>query len=349
MEAYPEIDALHQEHGARLIEVGSMLLPLQYADSPDLEIRRILEKSALIDLRAFELIRVQGPDAMTFLQGMVTNDLKQLSPGGLQHQLLCNNKGKILYHLDVLQMAQEDYILVCDPEEAKLVGNHLYHFLIREDLEMSLMTPHWLRCDLIGPLVFQWLSTQNYHDDHGIWEFQGIQVLTGREQWGTLPRLVCLVPAEDYVRFLKTVLAAHHDIGLAGLEALEQIRIYQGIPRAGVDYNQEHFPQEAGLADHVSYNKGCYLGQEPHARMHYRGHPNRLLVPISWEGTMSLQAGHVLYAGNEEAGLVTSVSQIRNEAGTMRGMAMIRQTLVKEQRPLALIPDGASVICIVAG
>ena len=69
----------------------------------------------------------------------------------------------------------------------------------------------------------------------------------------------------------------------AGFEALEALRVEKGLPRFGLDYGPENFPQETGLEDAVSYTKGCYLGQEVVARIHYRGGVQKMLRGLVFE------------------------------------------------------------------
>jgi folate-binding protein YgfZ len=100
-----------------------------------------------------------------------------------------------------------------------------------------------------------------------------------RPVWGT-PALTLWVGEADVAAFFQRLLEAGRCVGLApvGLAALETRRVELGVPRFGRDFGPDHFPQETGLGEQaVSYAKGCYLGQEVIARIHYRGQVNRLL------------------------------------------------------------------------
>ena len=117
------------------------------------------------------------------------------------------------------------------------------------------------------------------------------------------------------------------------------IRITEGVPRAGVDYSTENFPQEAALGNHISYNKGCYIGQEPHARMYHRGHPNWLSVWLKIPSKSPATSGSPLFQGGKEIGQITSFGESIKDEGFHRGIAMIRHEIAKEKKLLALAPD----------
>jgi folate-binding protein YgfZ len=90
------------------------------------------------------------------------------------------------------------------------------------------------------------------------------------------------------------------------LEALEVLRAEAGIPRFGQDFGPENFPQETGIEEAVSYTKGCYLGQEIVARIHYRGGVQNLLRGLVFEGTEPQPGAAILHDGRE-AGKATTV------------------------------------------
>jgi folate-binding protein YgfZ len=88
-------------------------------------------------------------------------------------------------------------------------------------------------------------------------------------------------------------------------QAAEVLRVEQGIPRHGVDMGPDNLPGEAGIVERaVSFTKGCYVGQEPVARMHHRGRPNRHLRGLRLDAPVT--AGEPLFAGEREVGRLTS-------------------------------------------
>ena len=341
MKILHQIDTFHQNYGYAYQEIEGLLLPLHYTHGVDAEIALIQSASGVIDLTPFHLISVAGPEAQVFLQGMVSNDVQQIQIGQLQPSLLSTHKGKILYQLAIARVAESTYFILTRGGEGPYVGGHLDHFHIREDLEMELLTPHWLRCDVLGPSSVQTLRALGYADTFA-WNFQNHEIKTLFSGIGNIAGFVNMVPEACYVEFLQALLNTSDEVGLVGFEALDEVRIDQGVPRMGVDFGQEHFPQEAALLDHVSYQKGCYVGQETHARMYHRGHPNWQCVGIGVPAHLQLDVGQKLFE-DDEVGTITSLSRIVHH-GTQRGIAFVKYSCVQKNATFALKGGGEKII-----
>jgi folate-binding protein YgfZ len=142
--------------------------------------------------------------------------------------------------------------------------------------------------------------------EHRTVSLQGTEVcLMGEARLGG-PGFSLWVSASIVPPFLEGLLAGDGAPRLVGLAAMESLRVAAGLPRFGVDFDPDLFPQEAGLNDAVSYEKGCYLGQEIVARIHYRGGVHRGLQSLRPEGEVVV--GDLLLAGDQEAGHVTSLA-----------------------------------------
>lgn len=126
-----------------------------------------------------------------------------------------------------------------------------------------------------------------------------------------------------------TALARSLGLDLSPLSVLEALRVAAGIPTIGVDTGARTLVQEAGLTDAVSFDKGCYLGQETVARLHYRGHANRRLCRIALAGAIA--PGTDLVWGERAAGTATSV--VEGPDGGWLALALVRRE----------VPDGAEV------
>ena len=340
MEIYKKIDVLHLKSGGKIqeFEAGAGL-PMNYSDRLSEEINLLLNGCGLFDLKACWLIALKGPDAGTFLQGLVTSDVLQLEVGQIHPSLICGNKGKIKHHLQILRSHSDEWVVICDPGEGSMVGTLLDNFHVREDLKLRLLNnEEMLRMDLMGPFSENILEQMGYELDNFQWKFEESIVLSFRHDLGRLPRLINLVNIRVIQKFVEKFLK-FQKVGLISLEAFDLIRIDEGVPRAGVDYSTENFPQEAALGDHISYNKGCYIGQEPHARMYHRGHPNWLSVWIKIPNNSSATAGSSLFDDGKEIGEITSLGESIKDEGFHRGIAMIRYEIAKENKLLALDPD----------
>ena len=340
MDIFKKIDELHLKLGGNIqeFEAGAGL-PTNYSDRLSEEINLLLNGCGLFDLKACWLIALRGPDAGTFLQGMVTSDVLQLEVGQIHSSLICGNKGKIQHHLLILRSHSNQWIVICDPGEGRSVGTLLDNFHVREDLNLRLLNnEEMLRMDLIGPFAENILEKMGHDPDNSQWVFEGTKVLSYRHDLGRSPRFINLVNIGVIQKIVEKVLK-FQNVDLISLEAFDLIRIAEGVPRAGVDYSSENFPQEAALGNHISYNKGCYIGQEPHARMYHRGHPNWLSVWLKIPVKSPATAGSPLFQGGKEIGKITSFGESIKDEGFHRGIAMIRYEIAKENKLLALEPD----------
>ena len=340
MDIFKIIDVLHLKLGGNIqeFEAGAGL-PKNYSDRLSEEINLLLNGCGLFDLKACWLIALRGPDAGTLLQGIVTSDVLKLEVGQIHSSLICGNKGKIQHNLLILRSDSNQWILICDPGEGLSVGTLLDNFHIREDLKLRLLNnEEMLRMDLIGPFAENILKKMGHDPDNSQWLFEETKVLSYRNDLGRSQRFINLVNIGAAQNFIEKVLK-FQNVDLISLEAFDLIRIAEGVPRAGVDYSTENFPQEAALGNHISYNKGCYIGQEPHARMYHRGHPNWLSVWLKIPAKSPATVGSPLFQGGKKIGEITSFAESIKDEGFHRGIAMIRHEIAKENKLLALEPD----------
>ncbi len=335
--------ALHAAHQARFAGAGDSGPPLDYGDFPG-EVEALHASLGVVSLDRGGVILLRGEDAAEFLGGITTNNVKALAPGGIQSSLLCANKGKILHPIEVVRTKPDQLLVLTEPDALDDVAGHLNAYLIREAVEIGQVP--LMRIDLIGPGGNRALEALGYSAQSPLGAFQEAPLLTLAHPLGTAPRVVTLLPAGFAPRWVETLLSSSVQARLAGLEAHDEVRIAAGAPRFGVDYGREHLPAEAALIDRLSFDKGCYVGQEIHARLHYRGQVNRKLVGLEIPESMAgdLGTGSELFAGetisdamadtvadtvantvaDTVVGTVTSLARLPRE-GVRRGIAMVRQ------------------------
>ncbi|MYF95370.1 MAG: hypothetical protein F4210_07645 [Holophagales bacterium] len=128
----------------------------------------------------------------------------------------------------------------------------------------------------------------------------------------------------------------------AGREATEALRIEHGHPLWGVDYDDANLPQETGIEDAVDYEKGCYLGQEIVARIHYRGQPARRMCRLVFEPGHSPSAGAEIEFDGRTAGTVTSVSPSPRDDAAI-GLALLPRRAVEALPGARVEVDGRNV------
>jgi folate-binding protein YgfZ len=227
---------------------------------------------------ACEVAWVEGPDALGFLQGLVTNDVLGLPLGGSQRALLLTAKGRIQADLRVVRSAGEEVTLVVEPGagEPLVAALERYHFSER----VEILGPDAAALVTVGGL-------------DGASAADAELVVDG------------LVPGTvDLVGDPTSILGA---LGVpeAPAEALEALRVEAGVPRLGRDMTTASLVHETGLERTVvSFTKGCYLGQETVARTEHRGRPNRQLRGLGLPAPAA--PGAAVGDGGRALGAVTS-------------------------------------------
>lgn len=228
------------------------------------------------------LVWVEGPDATSFLQGLVTNDIAALTPGQSAPALILDAKGRIQVGLRCVRDGENAYTLVTGPEAGETLAEILARYHVSEDL------------DILGPESSDLLTVGGLDTPPDVGEADLVVV-------GLVPGTWDLVVPDA-----RAALAA---IGLpeAPPEALTAHRIEAGVPLVGIDTTHATLVQEAGLEETaVSFEKGCYLGQETVARVAYRGHVNRRLRGLILAAPAA--AGSAVASDGVEVGTVTSAA-----------------------------------------
>jgi len=209
-------------------------------------------------------VRVTGPEAADFLERMVSNEVASLQQGEAQRALLLTPKSRIVATLRVVREGPEAFLLLSEAELSEAVASTLLRARFSAKCEVSVEP-------LSGLLHFADPGAGVRNNDYGVEAW---------ETWG----------------------AGRPDAPDA--EELEAMRIEAGTPRWGKELDETILPAEAGLDEtHVSFTKGCYPGQEPIARLHYRGRPNRRLRVLE---VADAEPGDEIVLGEKVVGRVTS-------------------------------------------
>ena len=242
-----------------------------------------------------ELIWVDGPDAASFLQGILTNDVARLDAGESCPALILDNKGHIRGAMRVVRTGAQAFTLVTGPGEGEPLVGLLDEYHFSEDV------------DVIGAEAF---AAVTLHGPAPA-SIAGADLVIAGDIPGTIDAIG--VEAEAIVAALGATPGSPVD--------LEILRVEAGVPRFGVDFTAANLVQEAGLeTTAVSFDKGCYLGQETVARVAYRGRVNRrlrgLVLPVP------TAAGRAVRHDGRDVGLVTS-SVVSPRRGPI-ALAMIR-------------------------
>lgn len=256
---------------------------------PRLEYEAIVHAVALLDLSHWGVLKLTGKDRVTFLNAMVTNDIAKLAVGTACEALVTTTKGKIVAELLVLARPEELLVLVMQGSTTR-VYDALESHIVADDVTLENLTGSYGVFSAEGPksrdLVWRIfpreqlpLAPLTFTEN----EYQGMHATVVRHSV-TGEKGLHVIVDRDHVERMRNYLVqggVGMDIQPAGRVAWNMRRMEAGLPWFGADVSEDNFPKEARLDSHVSYEKGCYLGQETIARMHYRGHPNWSLVGLS--------------------------------------------------------------------
>jgi folate-binding protein YgfZ len=305
---------LHEQAGGRFMALGSREAVADYGDS-EAEYRAAREAVALHDASYRETLRITGEDRSSFLHGMVTQDVKGLAVGAAAYTALITAKGAMVGDARLLKR-EADLLLDLEPGLGAKVREFLEKYLISEDAELHEATGEWGLLRLLGPRTGEVLAgaleAPSFEplaaNATRAVPVAGAQVLLvgapGFEKHG----VDLLVPREALEAVWKALVQAGgaHGLRTLGFQALELLRVEAGVPRYGQDMVDTTIPLEANLTHAISYNKGCYIGQEVIARATFRGHMNRKLAGLLL-GEVEAAPGAELRKGEKKVGWITSV------------------------------------------
>jgi folate-binding protein YgfZ len=242
-------------------------------------VREAVEKairSSALFVKAPELgtIAVTGTDRQSWLNGLLTSDLSRLAPGRSSYGLVLVKVGRILS--DAWLVHAGDRLLVGMPRErVALVREHLERYLVMEDAAHADVSDEHAWAFAFGPRAAE-LVTEGAAAHGG---FGGALDVTG------LGDGVMVLPRARMDEALADLAARAPESIVGSDDDREMVRVARFIPRFGVDFGDKTYPQEAALEKiAVSFQKGCYLGQEVVCRLEMRGHVIKKIVPLSVDG-----------------------------------------------------------------
>jgi tRNA-modifying protein YgfZ len=269
------------------------------------EYRVLTERCGLVDRSERGKLALTGPEAKAFLHGQVTNDVEGLAPGGGCYAAFLNHKGKMQGDLRILDLGDE---LLLDTERSALQAlfNMIRRYKLGMDVELHKRTVEMGLLSLVGPdarriadVAAADLGAGEHANARGT--IGGRDVVLAVTDTGV--DVFCAAADTEAVR--DALLAA--GAVAVGEDAAEVVRIEHGRPRWGLELDESVIPQEAGLNERaVSFTKGCYVGQETVARLHYRGKPNRHLRGLRLAEPVPF--GTPLRLGEREVGRVGSAA-----------------------------------------
>jgi folate-binding protein YgfZ len=298
--------------------------PVIHFGDPFAELSAVAQGTALFDVSDRVQLQLIGPDAKSFLNSFCTNNIASLEAGCGCEAFVTNVKGRVLNHVAVF-VTDRDLWLETGPCDEDALVAHFDRYVIREKVEFLRHTKDLGELLLAGPC-----SARLLHDvlgltgELGLWQH-------GLGQWAdeaVVVRRCGIVLQPGYLvsairSFLPQLWQAFVQAGAvaAGAQVFHACRIQAGYPLYGVDLTVDNFAQEAGrTTEAISFTKGCYLGQEPIARLDALGHVNRLLCSLDIASESPPEPGaRVVNDQGETVGTVTSAARLM---GSQRSVAL---------------------------
>jgi folate-binding protein YgfZ len=279
------------------------------------DLAALREGAALIE-RSGEILELTGPDRLRLLNGLVTADVKTVAPGSVASGFFTSGQGRIL--ADFRLFARDESCSLLLPEgTGESIRAHLEKYKVASRVEIARvgegrcfeLRGRGLESDAAAPPLSGLRAAES----------EAAATFTGE---GGLYLLLKALPDID-LRVERWVATGSLGLRRVGARAVEIARIEDGELRFGIDFSGENFPQETGREKAVSYTKGCYLGQEVVARIHYRGGVQRHPRGLRFLSGEMPEAGATLLVEGRPVGRATS-SALSPRFGAI-GLAVVHQ------------------------
>lgn len=323
--------------------------PVFSFEDPQEEYQAAHHAAAIFDLTDWLQIELTGDDRVSFLHNFCTADIRQLQPGMGCEAFLTDVRGRILAHLNVFA-APESLWLCSSPVDEEALLAHLDKYLITEDVTITSRSAEF------GQLYVSGEQSADVLDQLGVATASlvspGQHVLAESELGLLVVHRVDLLGPRGYLvsAGVDSLLALWHALTAAGAKpagaaAFHTLRIEAGFPLYGLDLNDGMIAQEAARTSRaVSFTKGCYLGQEPIARLDALGHTNRELraIRLAAPGLPAADAVITDETGENEAGRITSAAGLSLDQPAV-ALALLRNRYgAAGARVQVTLPDGST-------
>jgi folate-binding protein YgfZ len=309
----------HQSLGGKFSTLNGAEIVSDYGDQQT-EYDALHEAAGVLDFSFRGRVCLTGADRVRFLHGQVTNDVKRLRAGEGCYAALTTAKGKMQSDLNIFCL-QDELLLDFEPGLTATVTERVEKYIVADDVQVVDVAPHYGLLSVQGPkaeavvrglALFSKLPATALSGEKISDATLGEIYLMNHARLGT-SGFDLFVPTAALAAVADKLVAAAKSVGgrAAGWNAFEIVRIEMGGPRFGADMDETHLASECGIeARAISYQKGCYIGQEVLNRIHSVGHVNRELRRLHLAvGVKTLpNRGDKLFHGDKEVGQITSAT-----------------------------------------
>jgi folate-binding protein YgfZ len=317
---------------------------------PQAEFAALRKGCGVYDLGFRAKVSLTGGDRVRWLNGMVTNNIRDLAVGSGAYAFLLNPQGHILGDLYAYNRGAS-ITVDTDCGQAEKILATFDHYIIMDDVEVTNLSDQLTALGIAGPKTREVLAAAGFVTP----EMQPLQIQSVMWQ-GAERTVVCDEDAEhlSYEIWLEPASVRHLWDALLGAgavpvgsDALELQRIISGIPRYGVDIRERDLPQETEQARALNFNKGCYVGQEIVERIRSRGAVHRKFTGFVADDAELIAIGTKVVAGEKEVGEITSAASLRF-AGRKKTVALgyIRREVGVPEREVMIGAAKATVVSL---
>ncbi|HEX8145151.1 MAG TPA: aminomethyltransferase family protein [Pyrinomonadaceae bacterium] len=340
------LDETHRRLGALMVERDGRWQPASYGDprAEYLAVRDSLS-AGLIDLSSHALIEVSGAEAVQFLNGLLTNDMKTLADGCWMPAAFPTAQGRLIASVRVINRGGS-FLFETEAVSRERLFKTLERFTLAGDFHVTDRSGETALLSVQGARAAEAVGLALGKESAAV---ERGRVLTTQWRGASLSVIRATHTAEDgFDLFVDATHAAPIWESLqaagarpVGMGALEILRIEAGLPRYGVDMDETNIITEAGLDEAVSYTKGCYVGQEIIARIHWRGHVAKKLAGLLFRDAVEIERGaKVLTTDGKEIGRITSAAFSPRLAHTV-ALAYVKYDYLAPGTPARVTAGGA--------
>jgi folate-binding protein YgfZ len=293
-----------------------------YFSDSQKEFAVLVESCGIFDLGFHARLSLKGGDRTRWMNGMVTNNIRDLAVGHGAYVFLLNPQGRILGDMNVYNLG-ETLEIETDQSQVEKILATFDHYIIMDDVEVLNLAGSWTALGIAGPnarfimnkagIHLPELDPLQAHAAECDCDCGCIQCTVIRNDNPLHESYEIWLAPNDVLKTWNAFIAA--GAVPVGSQALEMARIAGGVPLYGVDIRERDLPQETEQARALNFDKGCYIGQEIVERIRSRGNVHRKFTGFQMDSAASVAAGDKIAAGEKEVGEITSAAVIRGLSG----------------------------------
>lgn len=306
------LNEVHRALGAKMVDFGGWDMPVQYAGIKE-EHNAVRNRAGLFDVSHMGEVRIKGPDALAFIQRLVTSDLSDVIVGQARYGVMCYPHGGVVDDLLVYHVGEDEYLLVINAGNIEKDFEWMRAQHAGEDLTIENESDRWGQIAIQGPMALSMLQTLTktdleaisyFHFEFG--EVSGVPCILSRTGYTGEDGFEVYCKADDTVKLWNELMkAGGDDLQPCGLGARDTLRFEAKMPLYGHEMSEDINPVETGLKRFIALDKGDFIGRGPIADMIEAGRP-RKIVGFEMVGRGVPRAGYTVEKDGEEVGWVTT-------------------------------------------